>query len=248
MRRRSSEFFVIPAIDLMGGKVVRLRQGKVSDVTFSASNPLKIAKMWVEKGARVLHIIDLDGSFCGRMRHEKIIEEIASLGIELQVGGGIRDFRTAERLLEIGATRVIFGTLAVEKVRELREFAENHAGSVMIAIDSRGGRVVVRGWREETKLSPLQLAELYDDLDVSFLFTNVDVEGLVSGVERGKIEEVVSSLTNPVYVAGGFSSVEEVRFAKRCGAAGVVIGSALYTGRLKFEDVVRIEHEEEEED
>ncbi len=231
----------------MGGKVVRLRQGRANEVTFSASNPLKIAKMWIEKGARVLHVIDLDGSFEGRMRHEDVIAEIISLGVDVQVGGGIRDFRTAERLIELGVTRVIFGTLAVERVDELREFAESYERKVMVAIDSKGGRVVVKGWREETSFTPLELARLYDDLNVSFLFTNVDVEGLVSGVEMNRIAEIVSSLRNPVYVAGGFSSVEEVRFAKRCGAAGVVIGSALYTGRLKFEEVVRVEHEEEKE-
>ncbi len=235
-------FRVIPAVDLKDGKVVRLRQGKENEITFEAENPVEVAKSWVEKGAKVLHVIDLDGAFQGKMRHEDIIAEIASLA-EVQVGGGIRDFKVAERLFDLGVERVIFGTLAVEKVEEVREFAESWERRVMIAIDSKKGRVAVKGWKETASLTPIQLAEIYDDLRVSFLYTNIDVEGLVSGIEREKIAEVVKALRNPVYIAGGITSVENIRFIKRSGAAGVVIGSALYTKKLKFEEAIRVEYE-----
>lgn len=235
-------FRVIPAVDLKDGKVVRLRQGKENEITFEAENPVEVAKSWVEKGAKVLHVIDLDGAFQGKMRHEDIIAEIASLA-EVQVGGGIRDFKVAERLLDLGVERVIFGTLAVEKVEEVREFAESWERRVMIAIDSKKGRVAVKGWKETASLTPIQLAEIYDDLRVSFLYTNIDVEGLVSGIEREKIAEVVKALRNPVYIAGGITSVENIRFIKRSGATGVVIGSALYTKKLKFEEAIRVEYE-----
>jgi len=235
-------FRVIPAVDLKDGKVVRLRQGKENEVTFEAENPVEIAKNWVERGARVLHVIDLDGAFQGRMRHEDVIAEIASFA-EVQVGGGIRDFSTAEKLFELGVERVIFGTLAVEKVDELREFAESWERRVMIAIDSKKGRVAVKGWKETSSLNPIQLAKIYDDLKVSFLYTNIDVEGLVSGIEKERIAEVVKALRNPVYVAGGITSVEDIRFVKRAGAAGVIIGSALYTKKLKFEEALKVEYE-----
>jgi len=235
-------FQVIPAVDLKDGKIVRLRQGKENEITFEAENPVEIAKKWVEKGARVLHVIDLDGAFQGRMKHEDIISEIASFA-EVQVGGGIRDFKVAERLFELGVERVIFGTLAVEKVKEVREFAESWERRVMIAIDSKKGRVAVKGWKETANLTPIQLAKIYDNLKVSFLHTNIDVEGLVSGIEREKIAEVVKALRNPVYVAGGITSVEDIRFVKRSGAAGVVIGSALYTKKLKFEEAIKVEYE-----
>ncbi|WP_456329108.1 1-(5-phosphoribosyl)-5-[(5-phosphoribosylamino)methylideneamino]imidazole-4-carboxamide isomerase [Archaeoglobus sp.] len=235
-------FRVIPAVDLKDGKVVRLRQGKENEVTFEAENPVEVAKKWVEKGAKVLHVIDLDGAFQGRMRHEDIIAEIASFA-EVQVGGGIRDFKVAKRLFDLGVKRVIFGTIAVEKVDEVREFAESWERRVMIAIDSKKGRVAVKGWKETASLTPIQLAEIYDDLKVSFLYTNIDVEGLVSGIEREKIAEVVKAVRNPVYVAGGITSVEDIRFIKRSGAAGVVIGSALYTKKLKFEEAIKVEYE-----
>ncbi len=235
-------FRVIPAVDLKDGKVVRLRQGREEDVTFQTENPVEVARQWVEMGARVLHVIDLDGAFKGRLRHENIIREIAKM-VELQVGGGIRSFDVAERLFNAGVDRVIFGTLAVERMDELRNFAAEWEGRVMIAIDARKDRVAVKGWKEVLELSPLDLARKYDDLKVSFLYTNIDVEGLVSGIEREKIHSIVKSLQNPVYVAGGITSLEDIRFAKKCGAAGVVIGSALYTKKLKFEDAIKVEYE-----
>ncbi len=237
-------FRVIPAIDLKDGKVVRLRQGRESEITFTASDPLSIAEMWVGKGARALHVVDLSGAFEGKLRHEAIIAEIIQLGVEVQVGGGIRELVVAERLLELGAARVILGTIAVEKQNEVREFAESWEERIMIALDARKDRVAVRGWKKVSDFTAIQLAQIYDDLRVSFLYTNIDVEGLVSGIERDKIAKIVSTLRNPVYVAGGISSIEDVRFVKSCGAAGAVIGSALYTGKLKFEDVLKVEHEE----
>jgi len=236
-------FRVIPAVDIKDRKVVRLRQGREEEVTFEAEDPVEVAKGWVERGAKVLHVVDLSGAFGGRLRHEEIVAEIAKIA-EVQVGGGIRDFETAERLFGLGVERVIFGTLAVEKVEELRKFAEKWEGRVMIAIDSKSDKVAVRGWKETCNLSPLQLAKLYDDLEISFLYTNIDVEGLVSGINAEKVMEIVKSLRNPVYIAGGISSVEDIRFAKRVGAAGVIIGSALYTKKLKFEEALKVEHEE----
>lgn len=233
-------FKVIPAVDLKGGKVVRLRQGKENEVTYSAENPLEIARNWVEKGAKVLHVIDLDGAFQGRLRHEVIIREIISLGVEVQVGGGIRDFETAERLLKLGATRVIFGTLAVEKVEEVKVFAKKWRDRVMIAMDARKGRVAVRGWKEMSSLTPLELAALYEDYDVFFLYTNIDVEGLTKGVERGKIE-FLRSLKRPFHVAGGISSIEDIKFVKNLGASGAILGSALYMGKIKFESALGLE-------
>ncbi|WP_456468634.1 1-(5-phosphoribosyl)-5-[(5-phosphoribosylamino)methylideneamino]imidazole-4-carboxamide isomerase [Archaeoglobus sp.] len=235
-------FRVIPAVDLKDGRVVRLRQGKEDEITFEAENPVEVAKQWVERGAKVLHVIDLSGAFQGRLRHEDVIAEIAKLA-EVQVGGGIRDFDVAERLLKLGVDRVIFGTLAVEKPDELRDFAEKWENRVMIAIDSKKGKVAVKGWKETVELTPIQLAKLYDNLKVSFLYTNIDVEGLVSGIEKSRISEVLRELKNPVYVAGGITSVDDIRFVKRAGAAGVVIGSALYTKKLKFEEAIKVEYE-----
>jgi len=228
---------VIPAVDLKGGKVVRLIQGKRDKVTVELENPLEVAKMWIEKGARVLHVIDLDGAFEGKLFHEDVIIEIANI-VETQVGGGIRSLEIAERLLNAGVERVIFGTLAVKNVKAVKRFAEEYPKRVMVAIDSKKGKVVVEGWVKKTELTPIEVAKLYEDCEVSLLYTNVDVEGLVSGVELEKIREVVEGTSLPVYVAGGISSLDDVRAIKRCGAVGVVIGSALYTGKVKLEELL----------
>ncbi|MCX8172360.1 MAG: 1-(5-phosphoribosyl)-5-[(5-phosphoribosylamino)methylideneamino]imidazole-4-carboxamide isomerase [Archaeoglobaceae archaeon] len=236
-------FRVIPAVDLKDGKVVRLRQGKEEEITFSIEHPIEVAKNWIEQGARVLHVVDLDGAFSGRLRHEDFIARIISLGTEVQVGGGIRNFEIAERLLKLGATRVIFGTIAVEKVEEVRKFAKKWENRVMIAVDVKEGKIAVRGWKEKTSLEPLEFIRLYDDLNLSFLYTNIDVEGLVSGIEREKIK-FLRQIANPFYVAGGISSLEDIAFIKSLGARGVIVGSALYTGKIKLREALKFEYEE----
>jgi len=230
-------FRVIPAVDLKGGKVVRLVQGRRDKVTVEINNPLEVARMWIEKGAKCLHVVDLDGAFGGKLVHEDVIIKIAELA-EVQVGGGIRDLKAAERLLNAGIDRIILGTLAVKDVKAVKRFANDHPGKVMIAVDSKKGKVVVEGWIKNTELTPVELAKLYEDCEVSILYTNVDVEGLVSGIDIERVREVVESTTLPVYVAGGISSLDDVRAVKRCGAVGVVIGSALYTGKVKLEDLL----------
>jgi|Deesub1362B_J571_1020462.scaffolds.fasta_scaffold00047_34 phosphoribosylformimino-5-aminoimidazole carboxamide ribotide isomerase len=235
-------FVVIPAVDLKGGKVVRLVQGDERKVTVELDNPLEVARMWVEKGARVLHVIDLDGAFRGSLRHEDTILRIKrELDVEVQVGGGIRDVETAKRLISIGLDRVIIGTLAVENVEAVRRLAERYPRKIMIAIDSKKGRVVVKGWKEGTKFTPVELAGIYDDLEVSFLYTNVDIEGLVKGVVADNIKEIVENINSPVYVAGGIASVDDIRLIKETGAKGVIVGSALYTGRIRLEEALKLE-------
>ncbi len=235
-------FRVIPAVDIKDGKCVQLRQGKEEDIIFESDSPVDIAKMWVEKGAKVLHVIDLSGSFQGRLVHEDLILRIAELA-EVQVGGGIRSIEVAERLLDNGVNRVILGTIAIEKSDEVKDLAERYPKRVVIAIDSKGRKVVVKGWKESTCLMPVEVARIYRDCDVGFLFTNVDVEGLMRGIDEGAVREVVESIDRPVIVSGGISGVEDVLKVKRAGAAGAVIGSALYTGKINYEEVISLEED-----
>ncbi len=235
-------FRVIPAVDIKDGKCVQLRQGKEDDVIFESDDPVKVAKVWVERGAKVLHVVDLSGSFKGKLTHEDTILKISEFS-EVQVGGGIRDTETARRLLDLGVERVIVGTMAIEKSDEVKKLAEEYPGRIVIAIDSRGGKVVVRGWKENTRLSPVEVARIYSDYDVSFLFTNVDVEGLMRGIDENAVRRVVETVSKPVVVSGGITSIEDVKKVKNAGAAGVVIGSALYTGKLRLEDVLPLEED-----
>jgi phosphoribosylformimino-5-aminoimidazole carboxamide ribotide isomerase len=236
-------FRVIPAVDIKDGKVVRLRQGRENEITFEAENPVRVAKNWIEKGAKVLHVIDLDGAFQGKLRHEREIREIISLGAEVHVGGGIRSLDLAEKLLNFGARRVILGTIAFERVGEVRKFAEQWKDRVIIAIDTKQGKVAVRGWKEKTEITPLEFARIYEDCEVSFLYTNIDIEGLAMGINRENLE-FLRKIKRPFYVAGGISSIEDILFIKKLGARGAILGSALYMGKIKLEEALRLEHEE----
>ncbi|AEA47782.1 1-(5-phosphoribosyl)-5-[(5-phosphoribosylamino)methylideneamino]imidazole-4-carboxamide isomerase [Archaeoglobus veneficus] len=237
-------FRVIPAVDLKDGKCVQLQQGKEDAVLVSLENPVEVAEMWVKKGARVLHVIDLSGAFGGRLRHEDIILEIRRrVKAEIQVGGGIRDTSVIKGLISAGIDRVIIGTMAVEKIEEVKTLASKYPGRIMVAIDSRKDKVVVRGWKEETAFTPVELARLYEDCDVSLLYTNVDVEGLMRGAAIEKVREVVEGTSLPVYVAGGITTRKDVEKIKKVGAAGVVIGSALYTGKVSLEELLELEED-----
>jgi phosphoribosylformimino-5-aminoimidazole carboxamide ribotide isomerase len=234
-------FKIIPAVDLKDGKCVQLRQGKEDDVIIALDNPVEVARMWGGK-SKVLHIIDLSGAFGGKLVHEDIIAEIReNFSGEIQVGGGIRSREPIERLISIGIDRVIAGTMAVERMNEVKELAGKYPGKIMVALDAREDRVVVRGWSEKTAFSPQSLAKEYEDFDVSFLYTNVDVEGLMKGIVLEKIQNLVNLTVNPVYVAGGITTKDDVRNIKNSGAVGVIIGSALYTGKVKFDELIELE-------
>jgi len=233
-------FRIVPAVDLKDGKCVQLRQGDEKRVIFESDNPIEIAKKWVEKGARILHVVDLNGSFEGKLVHEDLIFRISRIA-EVQVGGGIRDYSTARNLLENGVDRVIVGTMAVENSDDVKRLAEEYPGRVVVAIDSRGGKVVTRGWKSQTCLTPIELSRVYEGYDIIFLYTNVDVEGLMSGIDYEMVREVCQNAGKPVIVSGGFSSVDDVIKAKEAGAIGVVLGSSLYTGKLSIEELLELE-------
>lgn len=250
LRRSNRIFEVIPAVDLKGGRCVQLRQGKKDDVIFStAEDPAAIAKQWVMQGARRLHIIDLDAALQEEQSNFEVVKRIAeSAGVKgsakIQVGGGIRSYDAAVKLLEIGdgmgVDRIIFGTAALKSPHLITDVAAEFSPErVMVALDAVKGKVTIDGWREVTDIDAKEAAEHAVEMGAgSLLFTNVDVEGLMKGIEPEVVEEFVSSVSVPVVIAGGVTSVEDVMRAKEAGASGVVIGSALYKGKIDFNSVV----------
>jgi phosphoribosylformimino-5-aminoimidazole carboxamide ribotide isomerase len=240
-------FELIPAIDLRGGRCVQLRQGKKEDEIFSsAENPVEIARGWVIQGARRLHVIDLDGAFQEEKNNFRVIKKIAnSEGVrekaKIQVGGGIRSYETAVELLETGIDRIIFGTVALKSPHLIEQVANAFSPErVMVALDARKGKVAIDGWREVTGVDATEAAKQVERIGAgSLLFTNIDVEGLMEGVDQEIIAEFVSSVSIPVVIAGGVSSVEDIGKIKDAGASGVVMGSALYKGKLDFNELLR---------
>ncbi len=240
-------FEVIPAIDIKGGRCVQLQQGDRDAVIFSADNPLAIALEWLNLGASRLHIIDLDAAFQVDNDNFTLIRDIVEQvkpRAKIQVGGGIRTYRAATRLLLLGVDRVIFGTAVFRSPQLIERIADEYSPSrVMIALDVRRGKVAIDGWREVTDMGMREAAAKAADIGAgSILFTNIDVEGLMQGVDITVIADFISYTSLPVVVSGGVTTLEDVVKIAEMGASGVVIGSALYTGRIDYSEAVNVKY------
>jgi len=231
---------VIPALDLKDKKCVQLVQGDPSKKIVELEEPVSIAKHWEEKGARRLHLIDLDGAILGERKNESIVKEIVKeLSIPVQFGGGIRSLEDAMHFLDLGVEKIILGTLAIKSPEIVEKLEEKYGKErIIIALDSKQGYVAIKGWKKTTKIKATELAKKFESLVEEFLFTNIDVEGKMGGINEKIIKEVISSTKAKVIVSGGISSVEDVKKIKSLGAGGVVIGSALYTGKISFDILI----------
>jgi len=227
------EFEVVPAVDIQDGAVVQLVGGERGTGT-RYGDPVAAAERWIEAGAETLHLVDLDGAFEGERVNAAAIEAVVETvpdGVDLQLGGGVRTAEDARELLDLGIDRVILGTAAVETPAIVAAIDETHPGSVVVSLDAKGGEVVVSGWTEGTGLDPAAAAARYEELGAgAVLFTNVDVEGQLAGIDRNAVESVVGAVDIPVIASGGVATVEDVVALKRTGAAAVVVGTALYEG------------------
>ncbi|WP_313692559.1 1-(5-phosphoribosyl)-5-[(5-phosphoribosylamino)methylideneamino]imidazole-4-carboxamide isomerase [Halorarum halobium] len=235
------EFEVVPAVDVKGGETVQLVGGEPGTES-SYGDPVEVAQRWLAAGARTLHLVDLDGAFVGERENAPALDAIVDAvgdAVGVQVGGGIRTVEGATRLLEGGVDRVILGTAAVENPAIVGEISETHPGSVTVSLDARDGEVVVSGWTEGTGLDPAEVAGRYEALGAgAILFTDVDVEGQLAGVNREAVERVVEAVEIPVVASGGVASVADVRALREAGAAAVVVGTALYEERFTLREAM----------
>jgi phosphoribosylformimino-5-aminoimidazole carboxamide ribotide isomerase len=231
------EFEVIPAVDLQDGEVVQLVQGE-RGTEKRYGDPIGAARKWVEQGAETLHLVDLDGAFEGERANADAVERVvASADVDLQLGGGIRTVDDAVDLLERGLDRVILGTAAVQNPDIVAAISEQHPGSVVVSLDAKDGEVVVEGWTEGTGLDPAEAAERYEDLGAgAILFTDVDVEGRLEGVQTEPVRDIVEAVDIPVVASGGVAAIGDVLALREAGAAAVVVGSALYEGEFTLEE------------
>ena len=239
------QFEVIPAVDLKGGRCVQLVQGVKNNEAVSLDDPIGMANHWICEGARRLHVIDLDGAFSEEKKNRDIIQEIVGKSdVPVQVGGGIRSFEDASQLLEMGVDRVIMGTSAVKNISLIYKLSEEFSKErIMIALDTKGGEVKIDGWTKGSGLGPKELAIKFKNDVGSFLFTNIDVEGLLSGIKIDPIKDLVSSVDIPVIIAGGISHIEDIKKVKSTGSGGVVIGTAIYKKTIVFKDALKISND-----
>ncbi|WP_134668673.1 1-(5-phosphoribosyl)-5-[(5-phosphoribosylamino)methylideneamino]imidazole-4-carboxamide isomerase [Halorussus marinus] len=230
------EFEVVPAVDMQDGEVVQLVQGeRGTEKTYG--DPVEAAREWVDRGAETLHLVDLDGAFDGERANADAVERIReAVDVSVQLGGGIRTADDAIGLLDRGVDRVILGTAAVENPEIVAEISAAYPGSVTVSLDAKDGEVVVSGWTEGTGLDPAEAAARYEELGAgAILFTDVDVEGRLAGVQTDRVRAVVEAVEIPVVASGGVATLDDVAALRDAGAAAVVVGTALYEGEFTLE-------------
>jgi phosphoribosylformimino-5-aminoimidazole carboxamide ribotide isomerase len=231
---------VIPAIDLLDGRVVRLRGGRREDPTVYDADPVAVARRWAAAGARELHVVDLDAAFGGRRQVGLIARLVAIAGAAVQVGGGVRDAESAEGLLEAGAARVIVGTLAIKQPDVAWALCARHPGRVVVAVDARDGRVAVAGWTEETSVDAAWLArESARNGAARILYTDIARDGAKQGpnVEAtARMQEALGA--TPVIASGGIGGLDDLRALAAAGVGHCVVGKALYDGAFTLEEAL----------
>lgn len=235
---------VIPAIDLKDGKCVRLLRGEEGTETVFSQDPVAVAKKWEDCGARLIHVVDLDGAFSGKPRNFELTKEIVKcVSCPVQIGGGIRDIETIERYLETGLYRVILGTVALQKPEILTEANRRFPERVAVGIDTRGGKIAVRGWKETVDFDLKSFLNDLKSVGISLLVhTDIDRDGTLEGININAVEEFVRSSPIPVIASGGVSSpidLEKLSDLTKVGLLGVIVGKSIYSGKIDLRDAIK---------
>ena len=232
---------LIPAIDLKNGQCVRLRQGRMDDVTVFSTDPVSMAKRWADEGAERLHVVDLDGAIKGQPVNLKVVEQIAeAISIPVQVGGGIRDEETVQRYLNAGVAYIIIGTKAVNTPHFLRDLCIEFPRHIIVGLDAKDGRVALNGWAKLTHHDVVEMAQHCERDGVeAIIYTDIGRDGMMNGFNAESTQKLAKAVNTPVIASGGVSSLEDIRVLKELeadGVTGAIIGRALYEGGLTLKE------------
>ncbi|MBU7575956.1 MAG: 1-(5-phosphoribosyl)-5-[(5-phosphoribosylamino)methylideneamino]imidazole-4-carboxamide isomerase [Hydrogenophaga sp.] len=233
---------LIPAIDLKDGQCVRLKQGDMDQSTVFGEDPAAIARSWVNKGARRVHLVDLNGAFAGKPKNEQairaILKEVGS-EVDVQLGGGIRDLDTIERYLDAGLRYVIIGTAAVKNPGFLQDACTAFGGHIIVGLDAKDGKVATDGWSKLTGHEVVDLGKKFEDYGVEgIIYTDIGRDGMLSGINIEATVKLAQALSIPVIASGGLSNLEDIRAlcaVEDEGVEGVICGRSIYSGDLDFE-------------
>lgn len=236
---------IIPAIDIRGGKCVRLFQGDYGKETVYGEDPMAMAERWMDQGAQFLHLVDLDGARQGIPRNKEVIQAIVERSfVPVQVGGGIRDLATVDDYLSLGVCRVILGTVAFTDPRFLQEACAKWPERVAVDIAAKEGKAAISGWIRETEVLAIDLARRCEELGASvIIYTDVLRDGTQKGLNLQAIREVARVLQIPVIASGGVSTIEDIKALQpleQVGVSGVIVGRALYAGTLKLPQAITL--------
>ncbi len=231
-----AKLLLYPAIDLMEGRVVRLKQGKASERTVYSDNPPEFARRWAEEGADWLHLVDLDGAFTGKPANIEIVRQIVqAAGCPVELGGGMRSIETIRRAFDAGVSRVIIGTRAAESIDFITQVSEEFGGEkVAVGIDARNGFVAVKGWTESRSIRSGDLIRKAESAGAgTIIYTDIATDGMLDGPNYKELDAILAVTKLNVIASGGVSSIEDVvALAARSALHGVIIGKALYENRI----------------
>lgn len=226
-----------PAIDIQGGKAVRLHQGRKEEATIFADDPLKMASQWLKQGAQWLHIVDLDGAFAGNRANFEIVAAICSLGLPCQIGGGIRTRQDAQFYLDAGAKRLIIGTIALENPVLFRELCQEWPGQIGVSLDAQNGRLKTRGWLKDAGATASDVLPDLEQSGAAFvIYTDISRDGTRLGPNLDGLQAILSSTRLPVIAAGGIANLTDIQaiasLRNYANLEGVISGRAIYDGSL----------------
>lgn len=229
---------VIPAIDIRGGKCVRLTQGDYDKENIYYDNPVEVAKEWKEKGVKYLHLVDLDGALEGRRINGYIIKDIASM-LDVELGGGIRTMEDIEEAFFYGVKRVIIGTSAVKNPELVKEACEKYGDSIIVGIDAKGGMVATDGWTKVLDIRAVDFGIKMKELGVSnIIYTDIATDGMLSGPNIAELVAMKDATGINITASGGISSMEDLAELSSCNFYGAIVGKAIYEGKIKLEDIL----------
>ncbi|MFO7753155.1 MAG: 1-(5-phosphoribosyl)-5-[(5-phosphoribosylamino)methylideneamino]imidazole-4-carboxamide isomerase [Desulfobacteraceae bacterium] len=236
---------IVPAVDIKQGRCVRLLQGEMDRETLYSDRPADMAARWAGEGAELIHVVDLDGAFEKGVRNlEPIREIVRNTGVDVQVGGGIRDAETVEMYMDMGVSRVVIGSVALYDPEFVKNISRMFPGSIVVGIDARDGMVAVEGWSKTSAISAAELAKRFESSGVCAInFTDITRDGMQTGPNIEETASLAESVSIPVFASGGVSSLEDIRSLKSADKgkiAGVITGKALYEGRLDLAEAIRI--------
>lgn len=229
-----------PAIDVRGGKCVRLRQGDYGQETVFHDDPIAAARLIASQGVEHLHVVDLDGARAGRPVNAEIVAEIVrQVSLEVEFGGGVRDDDSIDALLDLGLSRVVVGTSAVRDPAWFREAARRRPGKLVLGLDARDGLAATAGWEETSSVSATELAaEFAGEPLAAIVFTDIAADGMMAGPKLDSLRAMLAATEHPVIASGGVTTADDVRAIAAAGAAGCIIGRAFYEGALTLADAL----------
>ena len=236
---------IIPAIDIKEGRCVRLTEGKFEDVEIFSVDPVAVAVKWADKGAKILHIVDLDGAKYGKLINISLLEQIVKkVNIPVQAGGGIRSYEEAKKLISLGVSRVILGTILWKDKTLARKLFEDFSEKIIAGIDAREGNVAIEGWQNVLSVDALDFAKEMERLGARrIIYTDIKRDGTLIGPNIDSIEKMVKNVNIPLICSGGITCLDDIKKLKRLeasGLEGIIIGKALYKGRILLEEALEV--------